>query len=374
MRRNPIDDSFDDRFDDRDELPREVPERIRRVSTTPVADRNTRRGEVRYIRPTQRLAPRRGPDPRVWFIRGSIGVAALAGLWLGLQALFPMNESRVSEAPTATLATDSGAATPAADPAAAASALTEAAPQPATAAQSQPAPAEAAAPVAEAQPTATLAAPEPTAIPQPAAQAAPPPPVPAQPTPEPDRLPGLQPRPADAAAPQPTPIPAPPAPQPAAQAQPPADPNARPTAAPIPPPENPQSIIASAPAAAPAPTARPAAPPPPPARTSGGPFEVAASTTPANPISEQAQVTVTVKATQNGAPMAGAFCMATVYYRTATAKQPNGGFSTNGNGVGSFVLDARGTTYGFFIPIDVTCSARGGSVTTRTGFTPVKGR
>ena len=60
--------------------------------------------------------------------------------------------------------------------------------------------------------------------------------------------------------------------------------------------------------------------------------------------------------------------------RTATVKQPDGGFRTNANGVGSFTLDARGSTYGFYIPIDVTCQARGGSVTTRTGFTPVKGR
>jgi hypothetical protein len=66
--------------------------------------------------------------------------------------------------------------------------------------------------------------------------------------------------------------------------------------------------------------------------------------------------------------------MATIYYRTATAKQPDGGFTTNGNGVGSFVLDARGTTYGFYIPIDVTCTGRSGTSTTRTGFTPVKGR
>src|SRR5207247_5495089 len=94
VRRNPIHDSLDDRFDDRDELPREVPQRVRRVSTTPVADRNARRGEVRHIRPTQRLAPRRGPDPRVWFTRGSSGVAALAGLWLGRPALVPLNASR----------------------------------------------------------------------------------------------------------------------------------------------------------------------------------------------------------------------------------------------------------------------------------------
>jgi hypothetical protein len=85
-------------------------------------------------------------------------------------------------------------------------------------------------------------------------------------------------------------------------------------------------------------------------------------------------VTVTVKATQNGAPLAGAFCMATIYYRTATAKQPNGGFTTNGNGVGAFTLDARGTTYGYYIPIDVTCTGRAGTAGARTGFTPVKGR
>jgi hypothetical protein len=66
--------------------------------------------------------------------------------------------------------------------------------------------------------------------------------------------------------------------------------------------------------------------------------------------------------------------MATVHYRTATARQPSGGFTTNASGVGSFVLDARGTTYGFFIPVDVTCTGRNGTATARTGFTPVKGR
>jgi hypothetical protein len=66
--------------------------------------------------------------------------------------------------------------------------------------------------------------------------------------------------------------------------------------------------------------------------------------------------------------------MASIHYRTATAKQPDGGFRTNANGVGSFSLDARGTTYGYYIPVDVTCSGRGGSATARTGFTPAKGR
>jgi hypothetical protein len=85
-------------------------------------------------------------------------------------------------------------------------------------------------------------------------------------------------------------------------------------------------------------------------------------------------VTISVRATQGGAPVAGAVCMATIHYRTATAKQPNGGFRTNASGVGSFTLDARGTTYGYYIPVDVTCSGRGGTATARTGFTPVRGR
>lgn len=84
-------------------------------------------------------------------------------------------------------------------------------------------------------------------------------------------------------------------------------------------------------------------------------------------------MTVSVKATQNGAALSGARCMATIYFRTATIKQPDGGFSTNANGVASFQLDARGTTYGHYIPIDVTCSGRNGTVTARNGFTPVKG-
>ena len=85
-------------------------------------------------------------------------------------------------------------------------------------------------------------------------------------------------------------------------------------------------------------------------------------------------MTISVRATQGGAPLAGAACMATVRYRTSTARLPDGGFRTNANGVGSFTVDARGTTYGYYIPVDVTCSGRGGSATARTGFTPVKGR
>lgn len=351
MRRTPVNDRFDDQED-----PPAPPPRVRRVSTTPPPELVSRGGEVRYIRGAQRAPVRRGPDPRVWFVRGSLGVAALAGLWLGLQALLPTTESRVSEAPTPTLAVD---------------ASTVGAPEPPPAVQAAP----------------PAAQPAPTALSQPTA------------APEGDRLPGL-PTPAassnaapagqtasaapsdqPAATPIPAPRPEPPAqaeqpsqaPAPEPQPEPRSGPAGKPTAAPIPPPENqaPPAPVAAAPPPAPAP--RQAAPPPA-AQSSGGAFELAASASPASPISEQAQVTISVRATQNGAPLAGAFCMATVHYRTNTARQPNGGFTTNSSGVGSFVLDARGTTYGFFIPVDVTCNSRLGTVTTRTGFTPVKGR
>lgn len=317
------------------------------------------------------MPPKRGPDPRVWFIRGSIGVAALAGLWLGLQTLFPVTESQVNQAPTPITPIDASAV---------------GAPEP-----------------PNVQPAAQQ--PAPTAVTQVA------------PAPEGDRLPGL-----------PTPVPgavaqsAPPASaaaaaQPPAQAQPPAaappaaqpaaepkpreetpsqQPIGKPTLEPIPPPEAPasdppalspeqqaaQDAQRAAAAAAPAPAPKPQAPapaakpqsPPPAAASTGGPFELAASASPVNPVSENAVITVSVRATQNGAPLAGAACMATIYYRTNTAKQPDGGFRTNASGVGSFSLDARGTTYGHYIPIDVTCSGRGGTTTARTGFTPVKGR
>lgn len=369
MRRTPVYDPFDDQ----DDPNREPPPKIRRIATTPTAEQIARRGEVRPLRtPTRRVPPRSGPDPRVWFIRGSIGVAALAGLWLGLQALFPVSESQVTQAPA-----------PAPTQSIDASAV--GAPEP---------PAVAAAPPAVSQPA-------PTAIPQPA---------PAQ---EGDRLPGL-PTPLPQAAPaaeqpqaQPTPIPAPAQPAPAeaaapaapaqpapaeppaqAQAQPAAEPQPRdesptqqpvgpPTLEPIPPPpvqaqaQPPQQPAPKPQAPAPKPQAPAAAPPPP---ASGGGFQLSASASPVNPISAQAVVTISVRATLNGAPMSGASCMATIHYRTATAKQPDGGFRTNANGVGSFTLDARGTTYGYYIPVDVTCSGRGGTASARTGFTPVKGR
>jgi hypothetical protein len=300
------------------------------------------------------MPPKRGPDPRVWFIRGSIGVLALAGLWLGLQTLFPVSESRINQVPTPIPPIDASAV---------------GAPEP---------------PVV--QPT----------VQQPAATAV----TQAAPAPEGDRLPGL-PTPVTGAAAQAAPAAAAPAaaqpPAPAPQAAPPAaepkpreespsqQPVGKPTLEPIPPPEsqanNPPAASpeqqaaqraaqeAQRAAAAPKPQA-----PPPAAASTGGPFELAASASPVNPISEQAVVTISVRATQNGAPLAGASCMATIYYRTNTVKQPNGGFRTNASGVGSFTLDARGTTYGHYIPVDVTCSGRGGTATARTGFTPIKGR
>jgi hypothetical protein len=351
-----------DPYDDHDDPPRDPSPNVRRISSAPETGRPPRRAELRPLHAARRPPPKRGPDPRVWFIRGSIGIAALVGLWLGLQALFPVKESRVSEAPATAQPIDAS----------------------------------------------SVGAPEPPA-PQPAAQQPVPTPV-VQPTPAPegDRLPGL-PTPAPPAVAQAAPPPA----QPAAEAAPPpaqpaAEPKPReenpsqqvvgqPSLEPIPPPPSaeetdppvaspdeqaPQAAAAVrlAPAPAPKPQAPPPAPapkpqaPPPAAAPTGGRFELAASASPANPVSERANVTITVRATQNGAPVVGAVCLATINYRTATARQPEGGFRTNASGVGSFVLDAVGSTYGFYIPVDVTCTGRGGTATARTGFTPVKGR
>jgi hypothetical protein len=371
-----------DPSNDHDDPNREPPPNARRISTTPTAAQIARRGEVRPLRtPTRRTPPRSGPDPRVWFIRGSIGVAALAGLWLGLQALFPMSESHVTQAPTPaqTQVIDANAVGAPEPPAA-----------PPVAAQPQPTAVPTAAPAQEGDRLPGLPTPDPAAV----AQAAPPaaaaaqPPAQAQPAAEQPQA-------------QPTPI-QPPAPEAAAEpaaAQPPAEPAAeqpqaepapsqpaaeeKPTLAPIPPPPaEPANAAVQQPApaakpqqSAPAPKPQaPAAAAPPPAAPSGGAFALAASASPANPVSEQAVVTVSVRATQGGAPLAGATCMASIHYRTATAKQPDGGFRTNANGVGSFTLDARNTTYGYYIPIDVTCTGRGGTASARTGFTPVKGR
>jgi hypothetical protein len=350
-----------DPFDDQDDPNREPPPQIRRIATTPTAEQIARRGEVRPLRtPGRRGSQRSGPDPRVWFIRGSIGVAALAGLWLGLQALFPVSESQVTQAPApAQTQTIDASAVGAPEP-----------PPAAPPAASQPAPTAVpqAAPAPEGDRLPGLPTPDSSAVAQ-AAPAQPPAAAPAQPTP--------------LAQAQPTPIPAPAqaeepaqaaAPEPPAQAAAAEQPAGPPRLEPIPPPPSQAQPAAQQPAPqAPAPKPQaPAAAPPPPA--SGGGFQISASASPVNPVSEQAVVTVTVRATVNGAPMAGASCMAMIHYRTATAKQPDGGFRTNANGVGSFTLDARGTTYGFYIPVDVTCSGRGGTASARTGFTPVKGR
>ncbi len=363
MRRTPVYDPFDDH----DDPSHDPGPNVRRISTNPGPERTPRRVEVRPLHASRRVPPRRGPDPRVWFVRGSLGIAALAGLWLGLQALFPVTESQVAQAPTPAQPVDASA----------------------------------------------VGAPEPPVVQPTAQQPAPTPVAQAAPAPEGDRLPGLptpvpgaasQAAPAAAAPPAQAAV-APPAPaQPQAAAPPPAQPAAEPkpreenpsqqpvgtpTLEPIPPPPSAQASNpppsaadqqaaqaaqeAQRAAAPPAPAPKPQAPPPA-AASSGGPFGLTASASPVNPVSERAVVTISVLATQNGAPLAGASCMATIHYRTATAKQPNGGFRTNANGVGSFTLDARNTTYGFYIPVDVTCSGRGGTATARTGFTPVKGR
>src|SRR5688500_7987046 len=102
VRRTPVHDPFDDH----DNPQHDSPPNVRRISTASGPERPSRRAELRPLHAARRPPPRRGPDPRVWFIRGSIGIAALAGLWLGLQALFPAEESQVSQAPTPAQAID----------------------------------------------------------------------------------------------------------------------------------------------------------------------------------------------------------------------------------------------------------------------------
>lgn len=347
-----------DPFEDRDDPAHEAPPNVRRISTTPGYDqRPARRADVRPLHAARRPLPRRGPDPRVWFVRGSIGVAALAGLWLGLQAMFPVAESQVTQTPPAvpTAPVDSVAVGAPEPPAVQAAA--PAAQPPATSASQQAAPAEGdrlpGLPTQTAAQQAAAAQPAPAAAPTQAAAPVQPAAAPAQPT----------------AAPQPE----------ARKENPSQQPVGKPTLAPIPPPPGGQQATTPAQQAAQQAAnqqaaAAPKPPAPPAAQSTGGPFELSASASPVNPISEQAIVTITVRATQNGAPLAGASCMASIYFRTNTIKQPDGGFRTNANGVGSFTLDAKGSTYGHYIPVDVTCSGRGGAVTARTGFTPVRGR
>ena len=85
-------------------------------------------------------------------------------------------------------------------------------------------------------------------------------------------------------------------------------------------------------------------------------------------------MTITARMTNNGAPVAGAVCMATVTFRTATVRQPDGGARTGPNGVATFVVDGQGATYNVFVPVDVTCTSAAGSASARTGFTPTRAR
>ncbi len=78
--------------------------------------------------------------------------------------------------------------------------------------------------------------------------------------------------------------------------------------------------------------------------------------------------------TNNGAPVSGALCIATVTFRTATVRQPEGGARTGANGVATFQVDGQGATYNVFVPVDVTCTSAAGSATARTGFTPARAR
>ena len=413
MKRTPLYDNFSEQ-DDRDN-----PSNVRPVPT-PSTVRTPPRSDVRYLRGSRRPPPRRASRWRSWIISGALGVAILSGVWLGLLLAFPPFE-RSSVQPAATAAPEPPRAiVPDAGPAATAAA------EPPVAAQSQPTAtgaerlpgiATASAPAGGTVTGQTVAAPKPT---EEQTQAAEKPADAQQQTagatrPVEGALPPGQAaeKPADAQqaanASQPVDAPAesrptaeasqpdgesseraPESEQPRAEGERPAEAQPGPvTPAPIPPQDAPVRAAAPAPkpeaprAAAPAPTAPPAArqqpaqkpaaaAPPPPA--SGGAFALSASVSPANPVSENAVVTVSVRATSNGAPVAGASCIATIHYRTASARQPAGGFSTGANGVGSFVLDAKGTTYGYAVPIDVTCTGRGGSASARTSFTPVRGR
>ena len=336
MRRTPL----QDRFDDQDEPIRPAPDRARRISSTPGSDANGRRGEVRYIRGGQRPAVRRPPSKRVWFVRGALGVAALAGLWLGLQVIFPATESRVQQAPPATVAVDastvgrhgsasgcpvSAAHCPAAPACPNVDQSGRARRRPSTWAANavrEPArpgcePVGAAGRKRAARGDTSTCAIEsgcqhrshsprsrspsskhaPSSRHQPRSHRH----VPRGRRPSPSQLPNPKNR-----------------PSPSRRA------GRLPSLLPLPsrPPKSPLGRRHRSPprrhrnrTAAPAPAAS----------TSGG-FQVAASASPANPLSEQAQVTISVRATQNGAPISagapGAWRRST--YRTATAKQPNG--------------------------------------------------
>ena len=325
------------------------------------------RGDPRYWRGGQwpPRPPHRGTDPLVWVVRGVVGLAVLVGIWLVLDHFFPLADESAELADSSVeLATPAPPAVSQAPPALA--------PQPTAASAGAAAPVAAASTATTEQRPADPAVAPPTDTPITAGAAQPPPalvettttesPVTNEPAPSEPTSPSAGSPSEPAARAEPTaaairPIPPPPAtaaPPPAQRAAPPAA-----TARPAPP-------VAVQPA-----NAGPAAN----AAGSAGPLSLRASVSPANPLSENAVLTVTANVTANGAPVSGAACLATIYFRTATVRQPEGGAVTTGpNGTASFRIDAIGATYDRAVPVDVTCNARGSSVTARTGFTPTRRR
>ncbi|MFN8521757.1 MAG: hypothetical protein U0821_01460 [Chloroflexota bacterium] len=98
-----------------------------------------------------------------------------------------------------------------------------------------------------------------------------------------------------------------------------------------------------------------------------------ASASPTSAPAESAIITVTAAVTNNGAPVQGAFCMATAYFRTTAIKQPEGGVLTGPTGRAIITFDARGATYDRYVPVEVSCSHRDANAVGKTGFTPTKG-
>ena len=322
---------------------------------------------------------RRRSGPITWVLPGLAGIVALAALWLALQWLFPAPEPAPVDTAPQVAATAVGAiAPPDSQPA-----------TPPMGAQTT-APIEPTAQVGDSMPGLTTGAATPVAPTADPRQDVPP----ADPKPELATAPATDPPetapPAEASAPEENAAPAsgaaaasgeaPVAPQAEASAERLAPPAAAPPSVPAAIPTRETAPAAPARAVAPPPAPAPAAPPPRavaqppgPARGAGG-LQLRVSASPTNPVSERAFVTVTASMTNNGAPVAGALCLATVTFRTATVRQPEGGARTGSNGVATFTVDGKGATYNVFVPVDVTCTSAAGSVSARTGFTPVRGR